>query len=445
MKRASCSGFRNGPALFPCLCLTGGALVLVGCSSGSGSADDIYDTDEEGTAETEAMASDSEDGADAGETTDAPDAAGETDMQETDREAEIPDDPADCILGDPGAFERPAPAPRISLDRPVFASDNVENPEGLVNGRYHDSSVNTRFGTPTPEDPRWVAIDIGEGPSRVLLEWFDITSNVYNTNSGSSPVAYHIDVSADSTDGQDGGWTPVVEVTDNTVRFRGHSFDFEGQRWVRLTLTEALPGKSVLLDEVAVHDVSAGEAIDTWAFIGDSITLGGLKRDLTEADTFDGVVRELAPDYSPAFVNLGIGGELVSDGLARIDFDLETYADYRNVGIAFGTNDSWGNKPLGSFEDQLIEMVEAVLDAGKVPILGRIPFASSGVHDTVPEFNAVIDQIQADYELPCGPDMYSWFKDHPEELSTDGVHPSRVGYQSLNRLWAEMAVALYGD
>ncbi len=37
-------------------------------------------------------------------------------------------------------------------------------------------------------------------------------------------------------------------------------------------------------------------------------------------------------------------------------------------------------------------LVATIIDAGRVPILARIPYASDGQHQTVPDFNAVIDE-----------------------------------------------------
>ena len=39
--------------------------------------------------------------------------------------------------------------------------------------------------------------------------------------------------------------------------------------------------------------------------------------------------------------------------------------------------------------------------------------------------------------LALGPDLYSYFRDHPTALSADGVHPTDAGAQAINNLWAE--------
>jgi lysophospholipase L1-like esterase len=83
----------------------------------------------------------------------------------------------------------------------------------------------------------------------------------------------------------------------------------------------------------------------------------------------------------------------------------------------------------------MTSIVEMMIAGGRVPVLARIPYATAA-HGQLAPFNAAIDQISTSHGLPCGPDLYNWFKDHPEELSMDGVHPSETGYRSVNRLWA---------
>lgn len=366
-------------------------------------------------------------------------------------EPENPSPPA-CQPGDPSAFEPATPSPRISIGKPVVTSPGVENPDGLVDGDYRDSATNTRFGDVTEDALAFAAIDLGQGPSRLFVLWHDASYLRYNEPAQGSPGAYRIEVSADSSDGEDGEWVVAEEVTDNRVRARGHLVDFEGMRWLRfvfLALTDDSTRRELNLDEIAVHDVSAveGDAVDAWFFLGDSITQGAFKRDIPEAQTFDELVAELAPSRFPALVNGGIGGELLSDALARIDQVLSDYPHFRYVAVAFGTNDSWGNRSVAGagFETRLVELVEKILDAGRVPVLARIPFASDGAHETVPEFNAVIDRVREEYELPCGPDLHGWFWQNPRDLGDDGVHPIQNGNIAIHRLWAEAAAAHYAS
>ena len=128
-------------------------------------------------------------------------------------------------------------------------------------------------GKPTPERPAWVALDISRGPTRLLLTWSAAGSFNYDETDYGSPGAYRIETSSDSTDGTDGAWKVVASVTRVITHGAAHSFDFAGQRWVKLVITgaPAVSPNGVQIDEIGVHDASRGVS-DAWFFMGDSIT-----------------------------------------------------------------------------------------------------------------------------------------------------------------------------
>lgn len=358
--------------------------------------------------------------------------------------------PQDCETPEEYFGVIDAKAPLISVGADITASEGVERAEILVDGRYHTGST-ANLGTPSEDQEPWVAIDVGTGLTELLLVWTDGGWTPYDEQTGGAPVAYRIEVSADSTDGADGSWEEVVSVEDNPVRSRGHRFDFDGMEWVRLVVTAGPDTSSgaVVLDEIAIHDLSqsAGEEpLDTWFFMGDSITQGAFQRELGD-DNFAPQVEAAHPGYFPAIINGGIGGELTTDGKNHLSVWLDLNPDLHFIALGYGTNDAWSNKNVASvgFEATLTDLVEAILDAGRVPILARIPFASPTTHSTLPSFNQVIDQVSRDQGLPCGPDLYTWFLEHPEELGTDSVHPIHLGNVSMNRLWAEAAADLYAE
>jgi lysophospholipase L1-like esterase len=320
-----------------------------------------------------------------------------------------------------------------------MAGSGVTDEGRLIDGLYHQNPACTFAAAES-----WVAIELEPGPQRLLAIWQDPGWNPYDVVTGGAPSGYRIET---STDGSDGSWEVAVEVTQNPVRVRGHSFDFAGRAWVRFVVT-AMAGEATeaKLDEISLHDVSAagtGLPDDTWLFMGDSITQGAFMRDLPAASRFESLVHAAHPDYTPAVVGAGIGAEFARDGLAHVADWLELNPDFRYFAIGYGTNDSWGNQSVGSFEATLEGIVTAVEDAGRIPILARIPFASDGRHETLPAFNAIIDAVTARHGLPCGPDFEAWFSEHPDELGTDGVHPNRTGYGSMNQLWADTVDSLY--
>jgi lysophospholipase L1-like esterase len=371
-----------------------------------------------------------------------------------------------CVVADPSTLPGriQAPNPLISLGKPVIAigpSGTIQNAAQLVDGLRNSVS----FGVPTESSPAWVAIDLGTGPSRVLLIWRDVGTAAYTNVLGGAPYDYHVDTSADSTDGTDGTWTTVATVTANPVHVREHALDFSGQRWVKLVATAALPSPDagasdagavydVRLDEISVFDLSAadgGAPSDTWFFMGDSITQGAFAGNYGAGTRFDDLLHTAMPAYYPAMVAGGITSEYATHAVKHINEDhfLDLNPDLTHVAIGYGTNDSWGNKhPVTvGFEATMETLVTAVLAAGRVPILARIPYAcekpdEATQHTTIPRFNEIIDRLQAKYQLPCGPDLYAYFAAHPEQLA-DCVHPNSTGYKQMNQLWADAARALY--
>jgi hypothetical protein len=118
---------------------------------------------------------------------------------------------------------------------------------------------------------------------------------------------------------------------------------------------------------------------------------------------------------------------------------LELNPDARVVAIGIGSND-WDPEP---FRRDLTALVGKVRAAGKIPMVARMPYRSdTGEVDFQARLNAVVDEVTRDLGLLPGPDLYSWFKAHPERL-TDHLHMDDRGAVELMRLWAEAADPLY--
>ncbi|MBN2195976.1 MAG: hypothetical protein JW751_24375 [Polyangiaceae bacterium] len=203
------------------------------------------------------------------------------------------------------------------------------------------------------------------------------------------------------------------------------------------------------IDEIALFDASGtGEERpqDTWLFMGDSIVDMSFDAP-SSASSFPSLITAEHPAYTPLVINAGIGGNFSGDGLQDILDWLPLHPAITHFAIQYGTNDSWGNKRVAttSFEANMRGIVEAILAEGRVPVLARIPFANDGDHETLSEFNAVVDALTVEYGLPCGPDLYGWFEANPGDLSTDGVHPDTPGQRAINAQWAAVMTGLYVD
>jgi lysophospholipase L1-like esterase len=335
------------------------------------------------------------------------------------------------------------PNPIVSRGKPTASAQ--PGAATVVDGHYKNDSW--QGGHPSVASPSSVAIEIGAGYQRLLLSWNAGGSYNYLETDYGSPLDYHIDVSGDSTDGADGTWTPVATVADNTVRTRAHAFDFAGKTWVRLVVTAApaVSPNGVQIDEIDVHDVSAGVA-DTWFFLGDSITAFWADRSdqsPTHQPSFAAGIALAHPSFFPLMIDGGIGGEKSDEGVGHIDAWLALNPDCMYWGIGYGTNDAAGNtSSTVTFAANMQIIIDHVVAAGRIPVLARIPYATDGQHDFLPAFNDVIDDLVATNGLRPGPDFYAWFLAHPDELR-DQIHPSDAGIVSMNRLWTEAMDGLY--
>jgi lysophospholipase L1-like esterase len=363
------------------------------------------------------------------------------------------------------------PNPLISLGAPAFGSPNANAAPLVTNGIYHAGGWNA--GNPTPDAPSWVAIKLTPGPTRVLLSWddggtYDYDYKTYITPPPQTvygmPTEYHLDVSADSTNGADGTWTTVVPTVRNEVRTRAHSFAFTGMSWVKMVITNGPanmadagltePG-GVVIGQIDVHDLSAtGSCLpdDTWFFMGDSITAFAYDRALIHQPSFAAGINAAKPGYFPAMINGGIGSEKSGDGLARLQNALDWNPDFRFFLLGYGTNDSAGGQiSTYTFGANMQAMIDLVRAAGRVPILPHIPYSSNASYADIPQYNAVIDTLTAQNGLLAGPDFYGYFMANAGTdfmcgctgRSTDNLHPNDVGLQAMNALWTTQMLPLY--
>lgn len=350
---------------------------------------------------------------------------------------------AGAVAAPPARAARPdapallTPAPLVSRGKRV--ESRPRGGQVLVDGIYR-TSKNWAGGVPSPGSPSWAAIELGTGFTRLLVVWTSSHNHDWTERYYGAPEDYRLETSADSTDGADGTWKTAVTVTANPVRTRAHAVDFAGQRWLRMVVTK-LPEKrhfwGLRLDEIDVHDLSKG-GDDVWLFLGDSITAGVFDRAPAHQPSFAEQVARRHPGYLPAMIEVGKGNLHHAGALALLEQALALTPDARVVALGFGSND-WD--PV-AFRKDLVSVVARVRAAGKIAIVARIPFRADAKEDFAARLNAVVDAVTREQGLVPGPDLYAWFKAHPERLM-DGLHPDDAGSVEMSRLWAEAADRLY--
>ena len=294
-----------------------------------------------------------------------------------------------------------------------------------------------------PDD--YLAYDLSGVPeeNRRIIDAVWYNTSAYDViglyiNRNQEPSDYTIEVNAaDGGDYPEDGWEIVETVTGNTLSSRQHIVNFEGYNWIRLHITgvdEKTEGNCMV--NFDIHDVSDG-VTDSWIFYGDSITAGGMNNCFGTG--FATYINRLDSRYFPIQENGGIGGITSTDGLNNIDRWLSVFAG-KYVSIAYGTNDAWGNQTgAQKYYENTVAMIQKVLDAGKIPVLPKIPHAEeAGIANYLDDYNAMIDKIYEEIpEVVKGPDFDAIMREHPEYLSSDGVHPNSEGYEEMRRIWAE--------
>jgi lysophospholipase L1-like esterase len=206
-------------------------------------------------------------------------------------------------------------------------------------------------------------------------------------------------------------------------------------------------------------DIRAYPTGEFYVAVGDSITLAGGGRGYEP--TLSDLLRK-SRGYPNTVANWGVSGATSAAGSKFISLTLSTVPRAKYFLIMYGTNDASlpgpvpsgkgkrpGDEPIsergivvipgyrGSYKDNLQRIISAILAAGKIPYLAKVPYTENPSIDisAVREYNVVVDELVAANGIAVSPpDFYAYFQKHPEELP-DGIHPNKIGYESMANLW----------
>jgi len=256
--------------------------------------------------------------------------------------------------------------PIISRGKTVYSSRG--NLSYLTDNKYGGQAFMV-------SDNSWIAINVDAGPAKVLLNWnnpgyswSDLIASATSCKSGLNvPVDYDILISTNSTNGDDGDWTPVLNIRNNSVTARAHSIDFGNSQWLKMSIVKG--GGSI--DEIEVFDVTSG-GDDIWFFPGTSISANAYKSN-PPSESFADLITKSNPSFTPAVIRGGIPC-INSTTMAN---DISAYIDIaRNAkywAIEMGTNDAWGGSAynVSTYKSNMQKIIDSCKANGIQPVIAR--------------------------------------------------------------------------
>ena len=326
------------------------------------------------------------------------------------------------------------PAPRVAVTQvtgspPTHLLDNI----GRIGGNL-TVGVNVTFSLPDPL-------------TRILFQWMSSSNGSYTTTAYGPPSQYVIEYSTDSTNGTNGIWRVAVNETNNVVAARAHVIQSGSpMRYVRFRITG---GTGTHVDEIDIHDLTKGQPgdpFDTWGFIGDSLTAAAYWRDPTAGTAFNKAVNLVDGERYPSMINFGVGSNTAGSIYDRLQRTIDLNPGIHFWAIGVGTNDT--SYTDAAYRQNLTRIVEMLISNGKQPIITRIPFTTIGTptgwgsNIRVQALNVIVEEVRAEFGLPVGPDLYTYFQNNPSQLYTDGVHHIAAGWEGMNKLWADVALTI---
>ena len=352
----------------------------------------------------------------------------------------------------PAAGGPPKPMPVISRNAPAFASSGTD--AGAANDDDYHSVWRSSGSTPV-----WIAYDISRVPAAerglAVVAWYADTLDLSYVDRGDHyaglPQLYTIDAHAAPGGGSpppegDPGWVRLAEATSpNAHSSRQHVVNLTEQttvyNWIRMRVTSisSAAGNADIALNLDVHDAQRGIE-DDWIFFGDSITAAGLSHEPRGDLCFSQIIQASSPAFFPAQQDGGVSGWSSPDAVANVPRWLDEFSG-RYVGLSFGTNDASWVTP-DQFYANYETLVQAVIRAGKTPVVPTIPWNRRPSAGNIPALNAKLATLSAVYpQIVNGPDLWAFFQNNQSLISNDDTHPTEAGFVAYRRLWAEAMLA----
>ncbi len=169
------------------------------------------------------------------------------------------------------------------------------------------------------------------------------------------------------------------------------------------------------------------EKMDTFRLVmlGDSITAGyGLKDSRLLSDGLDAVLGD-----EVTLVNAGVSGDRMQDAAGRFDWSVGPDAD--GVLIALGGNDLLRGIEPDVTRDNLEALLKRAKERGLWVAVAGLRAPGNASAEFAAAFNAVYDELTAQYCVPLFPNFLQGVIGVPELNQEDGIHPNPDGVAVL--------------
>lgn len=204
---------------------------------------------------------------------------------------------------------------------------------------------------------------------------------------------------------------------------------------------------------------------------GDSLTFGEGDKELADGKGYPPILAKMLSSSNKSYkiYNEGKRGANSLWGEQQIGMIIKKYPGASTILIQFGTNDAKKGVSDSEFELKMQAIVTAIVEAGKKPLLAKIPYLYNDtfiiknpceygffnpkdavVNQRVRNYNYIIDRLvdRNNIEIEPGirfnpPDLNSYFMSNrlddcgkPSEFA-DYWHPDNNGYTAMAQLWKQ--------
>lgn len=355
---------------------------------------------------------------------------------------------AAVVIGSAAPPTAPLGMKLISRGVPSYASSGTAS-------WANDSNYSTQWrssGVPATLSYDLSSIDSSDRQT-ILIAWYNDTTYAYDhawydvvayNNAGS----YTIEANASPGGGAppSTGWVVLATVSQNTLHSKQHVLTFAGYNWIRMNATVS-DGSNQNEDIQLNMDVyDASKTTDGWFFGGDSITancMGHGNTGSVVSDSFGDQVYALV-GVNPPQENGGMPGWTSGSWIGYLPNWLAAFPG-KYVTLNLGSNDAYTNGDASAFYSNMATLIGDVIAAGKIPVVPTIPWSRNAtLAANVPLLNAQVRNLYSNFPkvLP-GPDLYSFYENNQNLISSDDVHPTDAGCAAMRANWASTAAKAY--